>query len=30
MSSPYLYVCGDDHVTCYIGADVDAGGQLET
>jgi len=26
MSSPYLYVCDDDHVTCYMGADVDAGG----
>jgi len=25
MSSPYLYVLGDDHVTCYMGADVDAG-----
>jgi len=25
MSSPYLCVCGDDHVTCYMGADVDAG-----
>jgi len=30
MSSLYLYVCGDDHVTCYMGADVDAGGQTET
>jgi len=27
--SPYLCVCGDDHVTCYIGADVDAGGQAD-
>ena len=25
MSSPYLCVCGDDHVTCYMGAEVDAG-----
>jgi len=25
MSSPYLCVCGDDHVTCYMGTDVDAG-----
>jgi len=25
MSSLYLCVCGDDHVTCYMGADVDAG-----
>ena len=25
MSSPYLCVCGDDHVTRYVGADVDAG-----
>jgi len=24
MSSPYLCVCGDDHVTCYMGAHVDA------
>jgi len=22
MSSPYLCVCDDDHVTCYMGADV--------
>jgi len=29
MSSPYLCVCGDDHVTCYMGADVDAGGHAE-
>jgi len=27
MSSPYLCACGDDHVTCYMGADVDAGEQ---
>jgi len=25
MSSPYLCVCRDDHVTCYMGADVDVG-----
>jgi len=25
MSSPYLCVFGDDHVTCYMGANVDAG-----
>jgi len=30
MSSPYLCVCGDDHVTCYMGADVDAGEQTDT
>jgi len=30
MSSPYLCVCGDDHVTCYMGADVDAGMQIDT
>jgi len=24
MSSPYLCVFGDDHVTRYMGADVDA------
>jgi len=30
MSSPYLYVCGDDHVTCYMGVDVDAGEQTKT
>jgi len=29
MSSPYLCVCGDDHVTCYMGADVDAGEQAD-
>jgi len=27
MNSPYLCVCGDDHVTCYMGVDVDAGEQ---
>jgi len=25
MSSPYLCVFGDDHVTRYMGADVDVG-----
>jgi len=25
MSSPYLYVFGDDHVTCYMGAYLDEG-----
>jgi len=25
MSSPYLCVFGDDHVTRYMGADVDTG-----
>jgi len=29
MSSPYLCVCGDDHVTCYVGADVNAGEQAD-
>jgi len=29
MRSPYLCVCGDDHVTCYMGADVDAGEQAD-
>ena len=29
MSSPYLCVCGDDHVTCYMGADVDEGEQAD-
>jgi len=29
MSSPYLCVCGDDHVTCYMGADVDASKQTD-
>ena len=27
-SSPYPCVCGDDHVTCYMGADVDASEQV--
>ena len=30
MSSLYLCVCGDDHVTCYMGADIDAGEQTGT
>jgi len=30
MSSPYLCVCGDDNVTCYMGANVDAGEQADT
>ena len=30
MSSPYLCVCGDDHVTRYMGVDVDAGEQTDT
>jgi len=30
MSSPYLCVCGDDHVTCYMGVDVNAGEQTDT
>jgi len=30
MSSRYLCVCGDDHVTCYMGADVNAGEQADT
>ena len=30
MSSPYLCVLSDDHVTCYMGADVDAGEQANT
>jgi len=25
LSSPYLCVCGDDHVICYMGADGDTG-----
>jgi len=29
MSSPYLCVFGDDHVTCYIGAGIDAGEQVD-
>jgi len=29
MSSPYLCVFGDHHVTCYMGADVDAGEHAE-
>ena len=30
MSSPYLCVCGDDHVTYYMGADDNAGEQAGT
>jgi len=30
MSSPYMCVCGDDHVTCYMGADVNAGEEVDT
>jgi len=26
LSSPFLFVCGDDRVIRYTGADVDAGG----
>jgi len=29
MSSPYLCVFGDDHVTCYMGAEVDAGERVD-
>ena len=29
MSSPYLCVCSDDHGTCYMRADVDAGEQAD-
>jgi len=25
LSSPFLFVYGDDRVTCYTGADVDTG-----
>jgi len=30
MSSPYMCVCDDDHVTCYMEADVNAGEQADT
>jgi len=30
LSSPYLCVCGDDHVTDYMGADDVAGDAGET
>jgi len=30
MSSPYLCVCGDDHVPCYMRADDNAGEQADT
>jgi len=26
LSSPFLFVCGDDRVIRYMGADVDTGG----
>jgi len=29
LSSPYLFVFGDNHVTCYTGADVDAGEHVD-
>jgi len=29
MSSPYLCVSGEDHVTCYMGVDVDAGEHVD-
>ena len=29
MSSPYLCVFGDDHLTCYMGAGIDAGEQVD-
>ena len=29
MSSPYLCVFGDDHVTCYVGEDVYAGEHVD-
>ena len=25
LSSPFMFVFGDDHVTCYVGADVNSG-----
>jgi len=28
-SSSYLYMFGDDHVTCYMGADVDVGEHVD-
>ena len=30
LSSLFLCVFGDDHVTRYMGADVDAGGHVDT
>jgi len=30
LSSPYLCVFGDDHVTRYMGADVDTGESVDT
>ena len=29
LSSPYMRVFGDDHVTCYVGANVDAGEHVD-
>jgi len=29
MSSPYLCVLGYDHVTCYMGEEIDAGEQVD-
>jgi len=29
LSSPYMRVFGDDHVTCYVGADVTSGENAE-
>jgi len=29
MSLPYLCVFGDDHVTCYMGEEVDAGERID-
>jgi len=30
LSSPYLLVFGDDHITRYMGTDVDAGEHVDT
>jgi len=30
LSSPYLCVFGNDHVTCYMGAKVDVGEHVDT
>ena len=30
LSSPFLFVCGDDRVIRYTGADVDTGGAEDT
>jgi len=29
LSSPYLCVFGDDHVTCYMGVDMDPGEHVD-